>query len=1470
MAVPPNNNSQFPSLTPPSTTSLQQSTLTSSHSSSSLDNIHSPFFLHNGDHPGLSLVSHLLTGPNYSTWSRSVLMALNAKNKLGFVDGSLPQPDLSDSSASIWSRCNSMVTSWLLNAVSKEIADSLLYLDTAQAVWTDLYERFHQSNAPRIFQIKTQLNGLSQGSLDLNTYFTRLKILWDELRNFQPIPVCQCGGMKEWMTYQQQEYVMQFLMGLNDSYSTIRGQILMITPLPSVSKVFNLVVQEERQRSIVPISSAPADSLAFNIASSGPGLLKTPTAAVTMFQNKQRKDRPICSHCGLAGHTVDRCYKLHGFPPGYKTGQSTSSRPKPKSQAQAQAQAHQSSLQSTAQPTSSMADPSSTNILTGSSSSPTPSPHLSSDQIQQLISYLSSQLHHSSITHLESHAPNTPASAFQFCGNSLLTSTPVPSQTWIIDSGATHHICNNLSLFSHSNHVTNTILTLPTGQSIHINKIGSVTLSHSLCLGNVLYVPNFKFNLLSISALTLQHGYGVNFLTHTCVIQDLTLGLMIGKGRRLHNLYILELEDNQCNIVASNSVSSMYDLWHKRLGHPSLVKTQILHQELSIPYSVFDHDFHCEVCHLAKQKRLPFVSHKNMSVEPFALIHIDIWGPFHIQTLSGHKYFLTIVDDCTRATWVYLLHAKSDATKVLPDFFQLIATQYHMTIKSVRSDNAPELVFHDFFRSKGVLPYHSCVDTPQQNSVVERKHQHILNVARALHFQSGLPLCYWGDCVLTAVFLINRTPSPLLSNKTPFELLNHRKPTYTHLRTFGCLCYVSTLPKHRTKFSARARACVFIGYPLGYKGYKLLDLENHNIFISRNVVFHETIFPLANTASSYASLDLFSHRVLPVPISSFDTSHSHVDNSTPTNPTTLIPSSLPPANQSPSRPHRDKKRPAYLSDYHCYSNSISSPISYPISSHVTYNKISPSFRAFVLAINSHSEPETFSQAIENPIWRDAMNVELQALEANNTWSVCSLPFGKKSVGSRWVYKIKFRADGLIERYKARLVAKGFTQQEGIDYLETFSPVAKLITVKVLLSLAAIYDWSLTQLDVTNAFLHGDLDEEVYMDLPPGYSCREGETLPPNPVCRLHKSIYGLKQASRQWFQKFSNVLLAENFVQSSSDHTLFVKCNGGCFLALLVYVDDIIIAGNDSQAVNSLKQTLNNKFKMKDLGPLHYFLGLEVARSASGISICQRKYALELLDETGLLGCKPAKVPMDPNLKLSLESGDLLENPTSYRRLIGRLLYLAATRPDLSYAVNRLSQFLASPRKPHMHAAMRILQYVKQSPGQGLFFPRGSSIQLKGFADSDWAACPDTRRSISGFCIFLGSSLISWKSKKQSIVSRSSAEAEYRSMANAVCELTWLSALLCDLGVKPTPPTVLYCDNQAALHIAANPVYHERTKHIEIDCHIVREKIQAGQLKTLHVSTNHQLADILTKPLHPTQFHSLLSKMGVHDIYSPS
>ncbi|GAU35284.1 hypothetical protein TSUD_274860 [Trifolium subterraneum] len=359
-------------------------------------------------------------------------------------------------------------------------------------------------------------------------------------------------------------------------------------------------------------------------------------------------------------------------------------------------------------------------------------------------------------------------------------------------------------------------------------------------------------------------------------------------------------------------------------------------------------------------------------------------------------------------------------------------------------------------------------------------------------------------------------------------------------------------------------------------------------------------------------------------------------------------------------------------------------------------------------------------------------------------------------------------------------------------------------------------------------------------------------------------------ASRQWYAKLSQFLVTIGYSQKIADPTLFTKSDNSNFTALLVYVDDIVLTGNCLEEITVTKRKLHEAFGIKDIGVLKFFLGLEVAHSEQGITLCQRKYCLDLLSETGNLGCKPSSIPMDPSHRLHHDDSTPHENITEYRALVGKLLYLTSTRPDIAFPVQQLSQFLDAPTSLHFKAAHKVLRYLKGNPGTGLFFPRNSSLQLSGFSDADWGGCPDSRKSITGYCFFIGQSLICWKSKKQLTVSKSSSEAEYRALASATCELQWLNYLLTDLQVQTTKLPTLYCDSQSALHIASNPVFHERTKHIDIDCHIVREKLQAGLMKLSSISGYNQTADIFTKALHPANFHRLFVKLGLLNIFQAS
>jgi hypothetical protein len=495
----------------------------------------------------------------------------------------------------------------------------------------------------------------------------------------------------------------------------------------------------------------------------------------------------------------------------------------------------------------------------------------------------------------------------------------------------------------------------------------------------------------------------------------------------------------------------------------------------------------------------------------------------------------------------------------------------------------------------------------------------------------------------------------------------------------------------------------------------------------------------------------------------------------------------------------------------------------------------------------------------NPKWTKAIEEEMGALLKNQTWTLVPLPQGKKTVGCRWVFSVKHKADGSIERYKARLVAKGYTQTYGVDYQETFSAVAKLNIVRVLLSLAANLDWPLHQLDVKNAFLHGDLEEEVYMDTPPGYTASSNTDV----VCKLQRALYGLKQSPRAWFGRFSQAMKKYGFRQSNSDHTLFLKHQQGKVTALIVYVDDMIITGDDAEEIDKLQKQLATEFEMKNLGGLKYFLGIEVARSKKGIFLSQQKYILDLLCEVGMLDCKPADTPIVQNHRLGEHPSQVPTNRGRYQRLVGKLIYLSHTHPDIAYAVSAVSQFMHQPSKDHMEAVIRILRYLKSFPGKGLMFAKNNHLRVNGYTDADWAGNTTDRRSTSGYFMFVGGNLVTWRSKKQKVVALSSAEAEFRGMAKGLCELLWIRRLLTEIGFAPTFEMDLFCDNKAAIAIAHNPIQHDRTKHVEIDRHFIKENLEAKIIWFPFVKSEDQLADILTKAVSSREFYNSLDKLRI-------
>jgi hypothetical protein len=505
------------------------------------------------------------------------------------------------------------------------------------------------------------------------------------------------------------------------------------------------------------------------------------------------------------------------------------------------------------------------------------------------------------------------------------------------------------------------------------------------------------------------------------------------------------------------------------------------------------------------------------------------------------------------------------------------------------------------------------------------------------------------------------------------------------------------------------------------------------------------------------------------------------------------------------------------------------------------------------------EPENYEDAQMNPAWQEAMKEEIHMIEKNHTWELVDRPADKNIIGVKWIFRTKLNADSSINKFKARLVVKGYAQVYGVDYSDTFAPVARMDTIRLLLAVAAHKNWKVFQMDVKSAFLNGDLQEEIYVEQPAGFVVQGEE----DKVYMLKKALYGLKQAPRAWYGRIDDYLTGFGFQKSLSESTLYVKKIDDDVLIVSLYVDDLLVTGSNLQQIERFKQDMMQAFEMSDLGLMSFFLGMEIKQSRGVIFIGQEKYAKEILKKFQMENCKPTATPMNQKDKFSKEDGTARVNEEKYRSLIGCLLYLTATRPDILYATNLLSRFMHCPSELHMRAAKRILRYIKGTCSFGVKFMQCKTLKLHGFSDSDWGGFIDDMKSTSGFCFNLGSTIFSWSSKKQSIVAQSTAEAEFIAATAAVNQALWLQKLLRDLHMEEEEATEISVDNQAAIAISNNPVFHGKTKHFNIKLYFIREVQKNGDVKLLYCRTEDQMADLFTKALPANRFEFLTRLIGV-------
>lgn len=787
-----------------------------------------PYYLHPNENPTLVLISSPLDDKNYHTWSRSMQIALISKNKDKFINDTLPKPSVSDVLYAPWIRCNTMVLAWIQCSISAPIARSVLWIDIAASVWKNLHIRFSHSDIFRISDIQEDLYMFRQGTLDVSNYFTHLKVLWDELETYHPIPSCSyaipcsCGASESIRRYRDQDYVIRFLKGLNEKFTHSKSQIMMMNPLPDIDKTFSLVIQQEREMNhanpaVIPSIDNSEESIALSVSHDvQPNKFNSYKGKYQGTASSRGQNR-VCTHCGRNNHTIDTCFIKHGYPPGFK---------------------HKSKGNGFSSQQSATANTASEVTASGSSSNNS-SYGLTQEQYNNILALLQ---------HSQPVSTTNSVSTSPIVLNSLSSNANgKPHFLWILDTGATDHISFNLSAFNSYHNIVPISVTLPNGSQLSASISGSVKLTPSLTLHNVLYIPSFNVNLISVAKLSQSNNCSVQFNSNSCSIMQNPSMETIGIADLQNGLYVLHsnLSPPSCNFVSTDG-----NIWHMRPGHPSHKGLQTI-AEIFPFVSCNDNVSPCDSCHFAKQRKLPFPDSITCTNEVFNILHADLWGLFSTVSMLGHKYFLTLVDDHSRFTWVIFLKTKAETRDSFINFVACVEKQFNKHVKCLKSDNGAKfLALNSFLSAKGILHQKSCVETPQQNGIVERKHQHILNVSRAMHFQSNVPLTMWNFCVQQAIHIINRLPTPLLKLKCPYEILYQEHPSLMHLKVFGCLCYATSLMAHRTKFDPRARKAVFIGYKEGTKGYIMYDLTHHSIFVSRHVIFYENTFPFKSRTHS--------------------------------------------------------------------------------------------------------------------------------------------------------------------------------------------------------------------------------------------------------------------------------------------------------------------------------------------------------------------------------------------------------------------------------------------------------------------------------------------------------------------------------------------------------------------------------------------------------------------------------------------
>ncbi|KAK8926176.1 hypothetical protein KSP39_PZI018366 [Platanthera zijinensis] len=678
-------------------------------------------------------------------------------------------------------------------------------------------------------------------------------------------------------------------------------------------------------------------------------------------------------------------------------------------------------------------------------------------------------------------------------------------------------------------------------------------------LTDVRYVPDLRKSLISLGTL---EAAGYSYTGDGGYLKVKKGALVVMKGERCGTLYRLigsTITGDAAVSTTSDEDSSL--LWHARLGHMNEIGLLELHKKgLLKGIKTCKLDF-CETCVLGKQCKVKFVTSSKRSKQVLEYIHSDVWGPAPEPSLGETRYFVTFIDDLSRKVWIYFLKHKSEVFEKFKIWKTKVEKQTGKKVKYLRSDNGGEYTsteFQNYCNQEGITRHLTIPGTPQQNGVVERMNRTLLERARCMRLFADLP---------KSCYLVNRSPSMSLDLKSPQEVWSGTSVGYSDIHIFGCPVYTLMQDSERIKLNAKSRRCIYLGQKAGTKGFKLWNPETKKVEVKRDVIFDEASM-LKKSKSYTREAERTPVSPMQVELEESDKVDDHDDSSDSEDTDVAQPTDAEPYTIARGKARREVRLPLRLLDTVAYAFQVIS--SYP-----------SSYREVV-------ESRDCSQ------WKAAMVEEMDSLQKNQTWDLVNLPKGAKAIRSKWVFRKKESTSGKDQwRYKARFVAKGFVQKRGVDFDEIFSPVVKHCSIRMLLAIAAMWDMELEQMDVKTAFLHGSLDEEIYILQPDGF-VRPGDE---KKVCKLKRSLYGLKQAPRMWNKRFSTFMTSHGYSRSQYDSCVYYRfLANGDILILMLYVDDMLIACKSAREIQVLKQTLHAEFEMKDLGHAQKILRMEIKR----------------------------------------------------------------------------------------------------------------------------------------------------------------------------------------------------------------------------------------------------------------------------------